>query len=106
MTDSASDDFGTLAVVMGFLTEKQREAVRQLQKALAETGVTKRFGEVCLDRKFLTRDQLAVILNALRLRNERLLVDGAGGLQPVVSLICQVVGRRQGMGCNYVYQEP
>jgi serine/threonine protein kinase len=68
MTDSASDDFGTLAVVMGFLTEKQREAVCGLQRALAETGVTKRFGEVCLDRKFLTREQLAVILNAQGIR--------------------------------------
>jgi len=68
MTTPDSDDFGTLAVVMGFLTEKQRETVRQLQKALAETGVVKRFGEVCLDRKFLTREQLAVVLHAQGIR--------------------------------------
>ena len=68
MTTPASDDFGTLAVVMGFLTEQQRETVSQLQKALAQMGVAKRFGEVCLDRKFLTRDQLAVILHAQGIR--------------------------------------
>src|SRR4029079_11907155 len=68
MTTPESDDFGTLAVVMGFLTEKQREAVIQLQKALEQTGVAKRFGEVCLDRKFLTRDQLAVVLHAQGIR--------------------------------------
>jgi len=68
MTTPAFDDFGTLAVVMGFLTEKQRETVFQLQQALAQSGVTKRFGEVCLDRKFLTREQLAVILNAQGIR--------------------------------------
>src|SRR5687767_4982517 len=65
---NAPDDFGSLAVVMGFLTEQQREAVLQLQRALQETGVVKRFGEVCLDRNFLTRDQLAVILRAQGIR--------------------------------------
>lgn len=68
MTTPASDDFGTLAVVMGFLTEQQRQTVLRLQKSLEQTGVQKRFGEVCLDRKFLTRDQLAVVLHAQGIR--------------------------------------
>ena len=68
MSSPASDDFGTLAVVMGFLTEPQRQTVLQLQKSLEQSGVAKRFGEVCLDRKFLTRDQLAVVLHAQGIR--------------------------------------
>lgn len=62
--DRETDDFGTLAVAMGFLTAEQRKKVLELQAHLQAGGIRRRFGEVCLDRKLLTRQQVAVILRA------------------------------------------
>lgn len=63
-SDRESDDFGNLAVLMGFLTPQQREKVLRLQAELEQSGVQKRFGEVCLERKLLSRQQLFILLQA------------------------------------------
>jgi len=62
--DREGEDFGNLAVVLGFLTPEQREKVFQLQGELERSGIRKRFGEVCLERKFLTRQQVTLVLHA------------------------------------------
>jgi hypothetical protein len=62
--DREADDFGTLAVLMGFLTAEQKSKVLQAQAEARKAGAPKRFGEVCLERKLLTREQVAVVLRA------------------------------------------
>jgi hypothetical protein len=62
--DPESEDFGKLAVVLGFLTPEQRDRVFQIQQDLERSGIGKRFGEVCLERRLLSRQQLFLILNA------------------------------------------
>jgi hypothetical protein len=62
--DPRSEDFGNLAVALGFLTSEQREKVFQIQADLEQAGSRKRFGEVCLDRRLLTQQQIFLVLNA------------------------------------------
>lgn len=57
-------DFGNLAVTLGFLTTEQRDKVFELQRTFEQAGVRKRFGELCLERRFLDRRQLFLILQA------------------------------------------
>lgn len=53
-----------MAVVLGFLTQEQREEVLRIQKELERSGVRRRFGEVCLERRVLNRQQVFLVLRA------------------------------------------
>jgi hypothetical protein len=57
-------DFGKLAVALGFLIREDLEKALRLQNDLAKLGVEKRLGEILLERKVLTREQVLLVLRA------------------------------------------
>jgi len=52
----AKPKIGTIAVAEGLMTEAQTEQVNQLQKLY-----DRRFGDIALEKKFLTIDQVSAI---------------------------------------------
>ncbi|HYE98963.1 MAG TPA: serine/threonine-protein kinase [Planctomycetota bacterium] len=62
MADRESLEFGKLAVALGFLRKEDLEKAIKLQEDLVRVGVQKRLGEVLLEKKVLTREQVLLIL--------------------------------------------
>ena len=48
---------GTIAVADGMMTEKQAEEINHLQ-----TQMDKRFGDIAVEQKYLTEDQVSLLL--------------------------------------------
>lgn len=59
-----STEFGMLAVGMGFLTREQVRGLVDEQRRVREDGREKRIGELCLERRLLSKDQVLLILRA------------------------------------------
>ncbi|HLY09349.1 MAG TPA: serine/threonine-protein kinase [Planctomycetota bacterium] len=64
MPEKEGPDFGKLAVTLGFLTPEDLERVLKLQADLHKIGVQRRLGELCLEKKMLSRDQVLLVLRA------------------------------------------
>ncbi|HLF95264.1 MAG TPA: serine/threonine-protein kinase [Planctomycetota bacterium] len=62
--DQDGTEFGKLAMALGFLTPADMEKALRLQTDLAKLGVTKRLGEILLEKKILSREQVLLILRA------------------------------------------
>jgi serine/threonine protein kinase len=62
MTDRDSLEFGKLAVALGFLSKADLERCVALQADLDRVGVSKRLGEILLEKKMLTREQVLLVL--------------------------------------------
>ena len=63
-SDSEGVEFGKLAMALGFLSQADMDKALRLQADLAKLGVTKRLGEILLEKKILARDQVLLILRA------------------------------------------
>jgi serine/threonine protein kinase len=59
-----SVEFGKLAVALGFLTAPDMEKALRLQGELGRLGVEKRLGEILLEKKVLSREQVLLVLRA------------------------------------------
>ncbi len=59
-----SIEFGNLAVALGFLTREDLQKVVALQEEFEKEGAARRFGEICLDKRMLSRDEVLLILRA------------------------------------------
>jgi serine/threonine protein kinase len=57
-------DFGKLSVALGFLTQEDLERILQLQADLHKIGVDRRLGELCLEKRYLSREQVLLVLRA------------------------------------------
>jgi hypothetical protein len=64
MGDEKETDFGRLAVALGFMTREDLEKALRLQGDLKRLGIDKRLGELFLERKILTREQVLLVLRA------------------------------------------
>src|SRR5207249_4922126 len=64
MLEKEGPDFGKLAVALGFLTQEDLEKILQLQADLHKIGVDRRMGELCLEKRFLSREQVLLVLRA------------------------------------------
>jgi len=64
MLEKEGPDFGKLAVALGFLTQEDLEKILQLQADLHKIGVDRRLGELCLEKRFLSREQVLLVLRA------------------------------------------
>ena len=64
MADRDSAEFGKLAVALGFLTKPDLEKCLALQADIERVGVQKRLGEILLEKKILSREQVLLILRA------------------------------------------
>jgi serine/threonine-protein kinase len=62
MADSESVEFGKLAVALRFLLREDLEKALKLQADLDRVGVQKRLGEILLEKKMLTREQVLLVL--------------------------------------------
>jgi hypothetical protein len=62
--DKESVEFGKLAVALGFLSASDMEKALRLQGELGRLGVEKRLGEILLEKKVLTREQVLLVLRA------------------------------------------
>ncbi len=64
MDSREAADFGKVAVALGFLTKEDVEKAVRFQGDMEKLGVRKRLGELLLERKILTRDQVLLVLRA------------------------------------------
>jgi ribosomal protein L37AE/L43A len=64
MTARNEPDFGKLAVTLGFMAPVDLEKILRLQADLARIGVQRRLGELCLEKKILSREQVLMVLRA------------------------------------------
>lgn len=64
MSDRDSAEFGKLAVALGFLTKPDLEKCIALQADMSRVGVRKRLGEILLEKKILSREQVLLVLRA------------------------------------------
>ncbi len=64
MTTRESADFGKVAVALGFLTREDLAKALRFQEDLRRVGVEKRLGEILLEKKILTRQQVLLTLRA------------------------------------------
>lgn len=64
MPEKEGPDFGKLAVTLGFLLPEDMDRVLRLQADLRKIGVDRRFGELCLEKKILSREQVLLVLRA------------------------------------------
>jgi serine/threonine protein kinase len=64
MTDRESAEFGKLAVALGFLTREDLEKALRLQADMERVGVSKRLGEILLEKKILSREHVLLVLRA------------------------------------------
>jgi serine/threonine-protein kinase len=62
MKDKDGSDFGNLAVAMGFLSKEDLQKAINFQEDFRKSGTEKRLGEVCLEKRLLTREQVLLIL--------------------------------------------
>jgi serine/threonine-protein kinase len=70
MSSNESADFGKVAVALGFLTREDLAKALRFQEDLRRVGVEKRLGEILLEKKILSRQQ---VLLALRAQGKRIL---------------------------------
>lgn len=59
-----TQEFGMLAVTLGYLSREQLRELIDEQRRLLERGERKRIGELCLERKLLTKEQVLLVLRA------------------------------------------
>ena len=71
MDDKDATEFGRVAVALGFLTRDDRDRILRTQQELVGVGVQKRLGELLLEHKILSREQVLLILRA---QGKRILV--------------------------------
>ena len=64
MTTLESADFGKVAAALGFLTRDDLAKALRFQEDLRRVGVEKRLGEILLEKKILTRQQVLLTLRA------------------------------------------
>src|SRR5688572_8165200 len=64
MAEKEGPDFGKLSVALGFLTPEDLDKILQLQADLHKIGVDRRLGELCLEKRFLSREQVLLVLRA------------------------------------------
>jgi hypothetical protein len=64
MQDRENLDFGRLAVALKFMTREDLQKALRLQEDLRRVGVRRRLGEILLERKILTREQVLLVLRA------------------------------------------
>jgi len=64
MESHESTEFGMLAIGMGFLTRTQVRVLVDEQRRMRERGRGKRIGELCLEHRLLTREQVLLVLRA------------------------------------------
>jgi serine/threonine protein kinase len=64
MREREGPDFGKLAVALGFLTTEDLEKILRLQADLHKIGVDRRLGELCLEKRYLSREQVLLVLRA------------------------------------------
>ncbi len=64
MESRDTQEFGMLAVTLGYLTREQLRSLIDEQRRLQERGVRKRVGEICLEKRLLTKDQVLLVLRA------------------------------------------
>src|SRR5262249_57092365 len=57
-------DLGNVAVTLGFPRAEDLERMPRLQADLAKIGVQRRLGELFLEMKILTREQVLLVLRA------------------------------------------
>ncbi len=62
--DQDGTEFGKIAMALRFLTPADMEKALRLQADLAKLGVTKRLGEIFLEKKILSREQVLLVLRA------------------------------------------
>ena len=64
MSVKEKDEFGTLAVALGFMTRAQLKEASDEQARIGKEGTKVRLGEVCLKSRFLRRHQVLLVLRA------------------------------------------
>jgi hypothetical protein len=64
MLEKEGPDFGKLAVALGFLTQEDLDKILKLQADLHKIGVDRRLGELCLEKRYLSREQVLLVLRA------------------------------------------
>jgi serine/threonine protein kinase len=64
MLEKEGPDFGKLGVALGFLTQEDLDRILQLQADLHKIGVDRRLGELCLEKRYLSREQVLLVLRA------------------------------------------
>jgi len=64
MLEKEGPDFGKLSVALGFLTQEDLDKILQLQTDLRKIGVDRRLGELCLEKRYLSREQVLLVLRA------------------------------------------
>ncbi len=64
MPPRSEPDFGKLAVTLGFMTAGDLDKILRLQEDLARIGIKRRAGELCLEKKILSREQVLLVLRA------------------------------------------
>jgi hypothetical protein len=63
-SDQEGVEFGKLAIALGFLLQADMDKALRLQADLSKLGVSKRLGEILLEKKILSREQVLLILRA------------------------------------------
>jgi hypothetical protein len=64
MAEKEGPDFGKLAVALGFLTQEDLEKILRIQADLHKIGVDRRLGELLLEKRILSREQVLLVLRA------------------------------------------
>jgi serine/threonine protein kinase len=64
MAEKEGPDFGKLAVALGFLTGEDLEKILRIQADLHKIGVDRRLGELLLEKRILSREQVLLVLRA------------------------------------------
>src|SRR5688500_9617314 len=64
MAEKEGPDFGKLAVALGFLPQEDLEKILRIQSDLHKIGVDRRLGELLLEKRILSREQILLVLRA------------------------------------------
>jgi serine/threonine protein kinase len=64
MPEKEGPDFGKLAVALGFIPQEDLEKILRIQADLHKIGVDRRLGELFLEKKILSREQVLLVLRA------------------------------------------
>src|SRR5436190_10743668 len=64
MAEKEGPDFGKLAVALGFLPPEDLEKILRIQSDLHKIGVDRRLGELLLEKRILSREQVLLVLRA------------------------------------------
>lgn len=71
MTKATPMPFGNLAVMLGFLVKEDLDKALRLQEDLRKVGVERRLGEILIEKKIMSREQVFLVLRA---QGKRILV--------------------------------